>query len=134
MPEPLDPLQERAIADAVVTRAAQQLREQLRRVAAAIDPFPAFPGAVFAYGIEVEPVGTEQGCVILGDDGGLYELQIGVDDAQAALDAEQVGTRHEELVALDVPPADFVTYAHRAIVAATDYLEGRSGEGRYSAR
>ncbi len=51
MPDPLDPMQERAIADAVVTRAAQQLREQLKRVAAAIDPFPAFPGAVFAYGI-----------------------------------------------------------------------------------
>lgn len=125
MPEPLDPMQERAIADAVVTRAAQQLREQLKRIAAAIDPFPAFPGAVFAYGIEVEPVGTEQGCVILGDDGGLYELQIGVDDAQAALDAEQVGTRHEELVPLDVAPADFVTYAHRAIVAATEYLQQR---------
>ncbi len=126
MPEALDPMQERALADAVVTRAAQQLREQLKRIAAAIDPFPAFPGAVFAYGIEVEPVGTEQGCVILGDDGTLYELQIGMDDAHAALDDEQVGTRHEELVPLDVPPADFVTYAHRAIVAATAYIEGRS--------
>lgn len=125
MPDALDPMQERAVADAVVTRAAQQLREQLKRVAAGIDPFPAFPGAVFAYGIEVEPIGADQGCVILGDDGGLYELQIGVDDAQAALDSEQVGTRHEELVPLDVPPADFVTYAHRAIVAATNYLESR---------
>lgn len=125
MPEPLDPMQERAIADAVVTRAAQQLREQLKRVAAAIDPFPAFPGAVFAYGIEVEPIGTDQGCVILGDDGALYELQIGVDASQAALDSDQVGTRHEELVPLEVPAAEFVTYAHRAIAAATAYLESR---------
>ncbi len=125
MPNPLDPMQERAIADAVVTRAAQQLREQLKRVAAAIDPFPAFPGAVFAYGIEVEPIGADQGCVILGDDGALYELQIGVDAAQAALDSDQVGTRHEDLVPLEVSPAEFVTYAHRAIVAATAYLESR---------
>ncbi|MBM4409773.1 MAG: hypothetical protein FJ037_00345 [Chloroflexi bacterium] len=125
MPDPLDPMQERAIADAVVTRAAQQLREQLKRVAAAIDPFPAFPGAVFAYGIEVEPIGTDQGCVILGDDGAFYELQIGVDAAQAAIDSDQVGTRYEELVPLEVPPAEFVTYAHRAIVSATAYLENR---------
>ncbi len=126
MPDPtaIDPMQERAIADAVVTRAAESLREQLKRVAAGVKPFPAFPGAVFAYGIEVEPIGTEQGCVILGDDGTLYELQIGVDASQVALD-DQVGTRHEELVPLSVPPAEFVTYAHRAIVAATAYIEGR---------
>ena len=123
MPDALDPMQERALADVAVTRAAQQLREQLKRVAAAIDPFPVFPGAVFAYGIEVEPIGTEQGCVILGDDGALYELQIGVDAAQAALDSDQVGTRHEELIPLDVPPAEFVIYAQRAIMAATAYLE-----------
>ena len=125
MPDALDPMQERALADVAVTRAAQQLREQLKRVAAAIDPFPVFPGAVFAYGIEVEPIGTEQGCVILGDDGALYELQIGVDAAQAALDSDQVGTRHEELIPLDVPPAEFVIYAHRAIMSATAYLESR---------
>lgn len=125
MPDALDPIQERAIADAVVARAAQQLREQLKRVAAAVDPFPAFPGAVFAYGIEVEPIGTEQGCVILGDDGTLYELQIGVDASQAALDSDQVGTRHEELVPLEVPPAEFVTYAHRAITAAAAYLDAQ---------
>lgn len=128
MPDALDSMQERAVADAVVTRAAQQLREQMKRVAAAIVPFPAFPGAVFAYGIEVEPIGTEQGCVIFGDDGTLYELQIGMDASQAALDSDQVGTRHEELVPLDVPPAEFVTYAHRAIAAATTYLECRSAE------
>ena len=63
--------------------------------------------------------------MILGDDGTLYELQIGVDAAQAALDSDQVGTRHEELVPLDAPPAEFVTYAYRAIAAATAYLEAR---------
>ncbi len=113
------------MADAVVTRAADQLREQLKRVAAAVDPFPAFPGAVFAYGIEVEPIGTEHGCVILGDDGALYELQIGMDAAPAAFDSDQVATRHEELVPLEVPPAEFVTYAHRAITAAAAYLEAQ---------
>jgi hypothetical protein len=128
MPDPasLDPFQERALADAAVARAAQALKEQLKRIAAAIRPFPVFPGAVFAYGIEVEPVGSGQGCVILGDDGTLYELQVGVDAAQAALDeTDQVGTRHEELVPLDIPPAEYVTYAHRAVAAAMAHLDGR---------
>jgi hypothetical protein len=118
----------RAEADAVMHRTAEELRAQLRAVAAQIDPFPAFPGAVFAYGIEVEPRSggsLDLGCVILGDDGALYELEIGLDDTttqQAVADAST--ERHEELVALDVPADVFVVYAHAALHAAADYLEG----------
>ena len=50
-----DPLQQRAVADAIVQRAADGLRELLAALARRIDPFPPFPGALFAYGIEVEP-------------------------------------------------------------------------------
>ncbi len=120
----------RSAADAVMRRAAEELRAQLRTVAAQIDPFPAFPGAVFAYGIEVEPTGggsPELGCVILGDDGALYELEIGLDDtnSQQQVVADASTERHEELVPLDVPPDVFAMYAHAALHAAADYLEAQ---------
>lgn len=118
----------RTAADAAIGRAVDELRAQLVSVAEQIDPFPAFPGAVFAYGIEVQPAGgglPDLGCVILGDDGALYELQIGLDDTrvqQAVADAST--ERHEDLVPLEAPPAVFATYAHAALHAAADYLDG----------
>lgn len=124
-----DPLTQRALADAMVQRTADQLRDLLQQVAAAIDPFPPFPGAMFAYGIEVDPpaggsgVAGEVGCVILANDGALYELQIGLDQAQQAMGGDPATTRHEELAPLQVSPAEFVGYAYRAIVAATEYRE-----------
>jgi hypothetical protein len=120
-----DPATVRATADATVERAAAALRDQLKRVATQIDPFPPFPGAMFAYGLEVEPPGggdPEVGCVILGNDGALYELRIGLDTTQAAMGTDAAGERSEELAPLDVPPALYVAYAHAAIVVATDYL------------
>jgi hypothetical protein len=123
----------RAEAEATVRRAAEELRSQLAAVAGQIDPFPAFPGAVFAYGIEVEPRASgvpELGCVILGDDGGLYELQIGLDDTRGQQTVADASTeRHEELVALDVSDSVYVLYAHAALEAAADYLDGTLGEG-----
>ena len=120
-----DPLTLRATADALVQRVADQLRDQLKQVATLIDPFPPFPGAMFAYGFEVDPPAggnPEQGCVILGDDGALYELRIGLDTAQLGADAN--AERQEELIPVDLPPATYVLYAHRAIEIATEYLEG----------
>ena len=118
----------RAAAGSVVERAAEELRAQLVAVAAQIDPFPAFPGAVFAYGIEVQPSAgglPELGCVILGDDGALYELEIGLDDTAAQQAVADASTeRHEALVPLDLPAPVFVVYAHAALEAAADYLEG----------
>ncbi len=128
-----DPMTQRAVADAIVQRAADQMRDLLKQVAARIDPFPAFPGAMFAYGIEVEPpAGASEavGCVVLGDDGALYELQIGLDQHALAQGADAMTTRNEELVPLTLPPAEFVGYAHRAVVAATDYLEQQRRGGR----
>jgi hypothetical protein len=124
-----DPTTLRATADATVQRAADALRDQLKQVAALIDPFPPFPGAMFAYGLEVEPPGggdPELGCVILGNDGVLYELAIGLDTTQAAIGTDASGERSEELTPLAVPPALYVGYAHAAIVVATDYIEARS--------
>ncbi|MDA0271588.1 MAG: hypothetical protein O2919_11255 [Chloroflexi bacterium] len=122
----IDPMTQRAMADAIVQRAADQLRDLLRQLAVRITPFPPFPGAMFAYGIEVEPppgVSADVGCVVLGDDGALYELQVGLDQQQMAQGGDAMNTRHEELVPLVLPPAAYVGYAHRAVIAATEYLE-----------
>jgi len=124
----IDPLVLRATADATVQRAAEALRDQLKQAATLIDPFPPFPGAMFAYGIEVEPPGgghPELGCVILGDDGALYELSIGLDTTQATIGTDASGERNEELRPLEVAPALYVAYAHAAIVTAVEYVESQ---------
>lgn len=123
-----DPLQHRAYADLVVQRAADQLHELLKTVTANIDPFPAFPGSMFSYGIEIAPgsgAADRFGCVVLGEDGELYELRIGLDVEQVE-SGNPLAMRSEERVQIeDLPPAEYVGYAHRALTAAVDYLLDR---------
>jgi len=125
-----DPLLHRAHADLIVQRTADQLRELLKKLVAEIDPFPPFPGSMFAYGIEIEPPsgsGDDYGCVILAEDGELYELQVGMDVEQAATGAG-VAVRSEDRVNLDdLPAAEYVGYAHRAVTAAVEYLLTQQG-------
>ena len=117
-----DPLIHRAHAEVIVQRAADQLRELLQAVVAEIDPFPPFPGAMFSYGIEITPGGGERGCVVLAEDGELYELQIGLDVAQVE-SGNPLTMRSEERTRLDdLPPADYVDYAQRAVAAAVEHL------------
>ena len=119
-----DPCEQRAFADAIVERAADQLRELLQRLAHAGRPFPPFPGAMFVHGIEVEPPpGSARGCVIVTEDGTLQELQIGLDEDEIARGGDHVATRHEATVSLELAPADFIPYAHRAVQALVDRFE-----------
>ena len=127
--KPDDPRQLRALADVTVQRAAEDLGAQLAALVRQVQPFPPFPGAVFAYGIEVEPPAhSSLGCVIVGDDGALYELQLGLDHEAIASGADSLTPRHEELVKLELPPREFIAYAHGAIEALTAYLEGHTSE------
>ena len=122
----------RAHSDAIMEQAAGQLRELLREIAASFDPFPEYPGSFFSYGIEVEPPagggGRGQaedapGCVVLGEDGGLYELRIGFEADQ--LDTDDPATARSELrVPLDdLSPSEYVAYASRAVEAALALLD-----------
>lgn len=126
---PADPLLVQAQADAILQRAATALRELLHSTARDLDPFPEFPGAFFAYGIEVDPegeIGGDLGCVVLAEDGELYELQIGLDPEQ--MDSrDPVAMRAEERVPLDLPPDQYVAYAYRALQQAARVLEERQG-------
>lgn len=124
-----DPELFEAQASAILDRAGAQLRELLHAVARALDPFPPFPGALFTLGIEVDGVtrGDERGCVILGEDGELYELQLGLDvDALAAGANEPALAREEARVALEgLSAGEYVTYAQQALAAALTELRRR---------
>jgi hypothetical protein len=114
-------------ADLVVERAGDQLRKILHDLVAQLDPFPPFPGAFFTYGIEVEPEAaarTDRGCIIVGQDGDLYELLMGVDLEGLSPDGsvDPVAMRNEELKKLEIHPRDYVVYAHSAITRVTEIL------------
>ena len=134
LPDPtFDPLARKAQADLIVERAAGQLRRVLHELVEQLDPFPPFPGAFFTYGIEVEPEAaarTDRGCIVLGQDGELYELEMGVDleglDPDGYVDP--VAMRSERLKKLDLHPRDYVVYAHSAITAVVEILLERQDE------
>jgi hypothetical protein len=128
LPDPtVDPLARKAQSDLIVERAADQLRRVLHDLVAQLDPFPAFPGAFFTYGIEVEPEAaarTDRGCMVVGQDGELYEFELGID--LEGLDpsgyADPVALRKEELKKIALHPRDYVVYAHSAIARVTEIL------------
>lgn len=119
----------RARANAIYERAGGQLREVLKALARDLEPFPPFPGSLFTLGIEVEgaDLGGDHGCIILGEDGALYELQLGVDvNALASVANEPALAREEVRVALEhLAPGEYLAYAQRALDAALMELERR---------
>jgi hypothetical protein len=126
MTDEIDPLARKAQADLIVDRAAEQLRRIVKDMTARLDPFPAFPGAFFTYGIEIEPEAaarTDRGCVVLGQDGEFHELLIGVDFEGMDLGGtDPVSMRKEELTKLTLHPRDYIVYAHNAISVLAELL------------
>lgn len=128
-----DPLELKNEADEALERAAKRLRSLLKEAAGRLDPFPPFPGAFFSYGIEVEAPGIslpDVGCVVLGQDGELYELKVG--QSIPALDLEisdPVAIREEELKALDLHPRDYLVFGYNALVKVVELLLEREAEG-----
>lgn len=129
----IDPLARKAQADLIVERAADQLRRLVHGLAAQLVPFPSFPGAFFTNAVEVEPDAAgspERGCVVVGEDGDLYELIMGVEfDTPEAL-IDPVAARKEELRKLDLHPRDYVVYAYNAVTALAEQLLERAEGGQ----
>ena len=129
-----DPLARKAHADLIVERAAEQLRSLLQEAVAQLDPFPPFPGAFFTFAIEIEPgaaAAPDKGCLVVGPDGELYELLIGVDFSGEVTDP--VAARNEEMKKLDLHPADYLVYAYRALTRVTELLlEQEESKGKNS--
>lgn len=115
-------------ADMILDRAAMQLRELLEEAAGQLRPFPPFPGAFFTNAIEVEADAAdspERGCVVVCEDGELYELKMSIDFSADAQDP--VAARDETLTKLDeLHPRDYIALAYDALTRVTEALVERS--------
>ena len=135
--EEFNPLAYKAQADAVVERAADDLRRLLHEAVSRLDPFPPFPGAFFTLAIEAEPDAAshaDRGCVVLGPDAELYELVMGLEPPPGPGEpADPVALRKEEMKRLDLHPRDYVVYAYNALTRVVEILaeqeERRLAEG-----
>jgi len=129
-----DPLLRKAQADVVLERTAAQLRELLKDACAALDPFPPFPNAMFTHAIECEGAAAgdpDRGCVVVAEDGDLYELEFGIDHESIELTGswDPVTARKETLKKLDLHPRDYIVYAYNGLVAVTEVLMEQAEAG-----
>lgn len=119
-----DALARKTQADLIIDRTAQQLRALLEEAAKELRPFPPFPGAFFTNAVEVNLEGVERpdlGCIVVGEDGGIYELEIEIDFNDGVVDMVQA--REERLKKLDdLHPRDYILLAHNALTQITELL------------
>ncbi len=114
-------------ADLVLERAAMQLQQLLHEACAELKPFPPFPNALFTNAIECEAGlagDPERGCIVVCEDGELYELQMGIDHESIELTGswDPVTARKETLKKVDLHPRDYLVYAYAGLVAVTEHL------------
>ncbi len=118
----------KAQADVLLERTALQLRQLVEEAAAQLRPFPPFPGAFFTDAIEVEAQAAEtaeHGCIVVCEDGELYELKMSIDFSDEAADA--VSARDEKLAKLeDLHPRDYIALAYEALRRITEHLIERA--------
>ena len=122
-----DALARKTQADLIIDRSAQQLRLLLEEAAKELRPFPPFPGAFFTNAVEVSMEGVERsdlGCIVVGEDGGLYELEVTIDFGEEFGDVtDPVQARDETLKKLeDLHPRDYVVLAYNALTQLTELL------------
>lgn len=113
-------------ADLILERSAMQIQALLKEACDELKPFPSFPNAIFTTAIECDIPGGDPdvGCVVVADDGELYELQMGVDhDSIELMDSwDPVTARKETLKKLEFHPRDHLMYAYAGLVAVTEHL------------
>lgn len=131
---PGDPLLRKAQADVILDRTANHLRELLLAAVAELRPFPSFPNAMFTNAIECDagPVADPgRGCIVVMEDGELYELEMGVDHDAIELTGswDPVTARKETLKKVDLHPREYIVYAYNGLVAVTELLLERMEDG-----
>ena len=121
-----DPLARKSQADRLIERAADELHDLLVEAAAELRPFPPFPGAYFTCAIECEPdsgANADYGCIVVKEDGELYELQVGIDRTSMEMGStDPVALRSEETRPVRLHPRDYIVYAYNGLVAVTEKL------------
>ena len=125
------PLLRKAQADNLLERAALQLQALLKEACIALDPFPPFPNALFTNALECEEgsaASPDRGCIVVCEDGELYELEFGVDHDSIEMTGswDPVTARKETKKKLDLHPRDYVVYAYNGLVAVTEHLLERA--------
>jgi hypothetical protein len=129
-----NPLLRKAQADNVLERAAMQIEALLKEACAELRPFPPFPNALFTNAIECEPgaaADPDRGCVVVDEEGDLYELEFGIDHESIELTGswDPVTARKETKKKLELHPRDYIIYAYNGLLAVTDHLmELRAGQ------
>jgi len=130
-----DALARKRQAELIIERTAQQLQLLLEETAKALRPFPPFPGAFFTNAVEVNLEGAERtdfGCIVVGEDGGLYELEVKIDfgDGSEFGGMDPVQARDEKLKKLDdLHPRDYIILAYSALTQLTELLLERAEAG-----
>ena len=118
-------------ADLLLERTGLQLRQLLQEAAGMLQPFPPFPGAFFTNAIEVEAKAAESSgrdCVVVCEDGELYELKMSIDFSEEASDP--VSARDETLNKLEeLHPRDYVVLAYEALSRLTEQLLEQAEQG-----
>jgi len=131
MPASNDAMARKQQADLLLERTALQLRHLLQEAAGQLRPFPPFPGAFFTNAIEVEGAGVEspeRGCIVVCEDGELYELKMSIDFSEDVSDP--VSARDEKLTKLeDLHPRDYIVLAYEALTRITEQLMERAQQG-----
>ncbi len=113
----------KAQADLLLERSALEFQQLLQEAAAQLRPFPPFPGAFFTNAIEVEAAASdspERGCVVVCEDGELYELEMSIDFSEDA--ADPVAARDEKLTKLELHPRDYIVLAYAALTRVVEHL------------
>jgi hypothetical protein len=129
-----NPLLRKAQADNALERAAMQIEALLKEACAELRPFPPFPNALFTNAIECEPgaaADPDRGCVVVDEEGDLYELEFGIDHESIELTGswDPVTARKETKKKLELHPRDYIIYAYNGLLAVTDHLmELRAGQ------
>ncbi len=118
-----DALVRKKKAEAILERAALQLKQLLQEAVAEVD-LPYFLNSFTVQGIEVElsPVlGKEQGCVLLCPDGELYDYTYNIEIGEFTPSLD----RKEKTQKLELAPADYIPYAYSALVQLAQLSEGK---------
>ena len=117
-------------ADELLEETAAKLRQMLEEASRQLHPFPPFPGAFFTNAIEVEAEGADtgnRGCIVVCQDGELYELKINIDFTEDHSDPVQA--RGEKLTKLeDLHPRDYIALASEALSRVTEALLEREDD------
>ncbi len=102
-----------------------ELRQEVRRLAQALVPFPEFLGLSSVHAIEVEPVAdvtSDVGCVVVCPDGELRELVLRL--IPGPIDFGGV-EQNEEMKELELDEEEYVKYARAAVVELKRILTER---------